>query len=78
METIPQIKKRLINSIDKLINETTNFITLSFLKRAKKDIKYANRQELFYIVCALNSETDIFNGYMDSINFSNYKYWLKD
>ena len=76
METLQQIKKRVIKSIDFNIDKTNNFTELAKLKQCKKDLKNANSNKTLYILGYLKAQTDVFDGYMDNIDYRNFNYWL--
>jgi len=76
MESLKEIKKMVIKTIDYNIEKTKNFNTLARLKQAKKDLKYANANKTLYIIGYLKAQTKCFDGYLENINYNNYNFFL--
>ena len=76
MKTLKEIKNKVIKSINHNIEKTNNFTTLAQLKQCKIDLKNANSNKTLYIIGYLKAQTEVFDGYLDNIDFSNYNYWL--
>jgi len=74
--TLKEIKIKLIKSIDHNIEKTNNFTTLAQLKQCKRDLKNSNKNKTLYIIGYLKANTNVFNSYLDSIDYSNFNCYL--